>query len=86
MINSDVSRPRKVATPEECWKMDFGQGAKGRFFIYDKNDLQKESSSWTNQSCAASMRKSRAKMSRRRIGTRWATVASMALETTSIVQ
>lgn len=36
MIDPNVNKPQKVATPEECRKMDFGPGR--RFFIYDKSE------------------------------------------------
>ena len=41
IINPNVNRPKEVATPEDCWTMDFGQGAKRRFFIYDTSDPPK---------------------------------------------
>ena len=38
MTNPDVNRPKKVATPEECLEVDFGQVVKCRFFLYDQSN------------------------------------------------
>eukprot|EP00435_Cladocopium_sp_Y103_P017599 s262_g4.t1 len=38
MINPTFNKPEKVATPEECLKVDFGKVVKRRFFTFDNSD------------------------------------------------